>query len=355
MRFSRRPGRDRAPTPAVDATAAALAEAETLVGAGRVPDAIDRLAAANRMHRDPAIEIRTLRLRDEAASAIGPGPGRAPWPPVYADPFPDVVGALPEVDVTALTGDVVGGAVAHHGALIVRNLLAPADAQRVIDGIHRAEAHRAGRGRDTTPGPEDAAWYDPYPQRYGPQTRAMVEKRGNVWMADSPANTALVLDLLVARGVIGAVAAHLGERPCFSLQKSTLRHLRAEPGFGGWHQDGAFLGDDVRTMNVWAALTPCGGDLPTPGLELVPRRFGEILSTEGGMVAHSVDPDLVEQLAGDTPPVRPEFGVGDGLMFDERFLHSTYLPAHMTDDRYALECWLFAPSHRSPEYLPFLV
>ena len=167
-------------------------------------------------------------------------------------------------------------------------------------------------------------------------------------MADSPANAALVLDLLVARGVIGAVTDHLGERPCFSLQKSTLRHLRAEPGFGGWHQDGAFLGDDVRTMNVWAALTPCGGDLPTPGLELVPRRFDEILSTDGGMVAHSVDPDLIAQLAGETPTVRPEFGVGDGLMFDEKLLHSTYLPAHMTDDRYALECWLFAPSHRSP-------
>ena len=183
----------------------------------------------------------------------------------------------------------------------------------------------------------------------------MVERRGNLWMADSPANAAVVLDLLETRGVIGAVATHLGERPCFSLQKSTLRHLRAVPGFGGWHQDGAFLGDDIRTMNVWAALTPCGGDLPTPGLELVPRRFDEILSTEGGMVAHSVDPDVIARVAGDTPPVRPVFGVGDGLMFDERFLHSTYLPEHMTDDRYTLECWLFAPSHRSPEYMPFLV
>jgi hypothetical protein len=90
-------------------------------------------------------------------------------------------------------------------------------------------------------------------------------------MADSPANAALVLDLLVARGVIGAVATHLGERPCFSLQKSTLRHLRAIPGFGGWHQDGAFLGDDVRTMNVWTALTPCGGIRLREGLAKKPH------------------------------------------------------------------------------------
>jgi hypothetical protein len=60
-------------------------------------------------------------------------------------------------------------------------------------------------------------------------------------------------------------------------------------------------------------------------------------------------------VAADAPPVRPEFEPGDGLMFDEHFLHQTYLHEHMTEARYALECWLFAPSHRSPDYLPFLV
>ena len=25
-----------------------------------------------------------------------------------------------------------------------------------------------------------------------------------------------------------------------------------------WHQDGAFYDSDVRTMNIWIALTPCG-------------------------------------------------------------------------------------------------
>jgi len=174
-------------------------------------------------------------------------------------------------------------------------------------------------------------------------------------MADSPANTAMVLDLLNSRGVIEAVADHLGERPCFSLQKSTLRQL--EPGFqrASWHQDGAFLGSDVRTINVWTALTACGGDRPTPGLELVPKRMDQILSVDGGIVVSSISPGLIEEVTRETPTVRPEFEPGDGLVFDERFLHCTYLHEHMTEDRYALECWLFAPSHRSPEYLPFLV
>ncbi len=123
----------------------------------------------------------------------------------------------------------------------------------------------------------------------------------------------------------------------------------------GWHQDGAFLGSDVRTMNVWVALSPCGGDRPTPGLEVVPKRLPEILSIEGGMGPISIAPALLEQVAADAPPVRPEFEPGDGIMFDERFLHRTYLHENMSEDRYALECWLFAPSHPSPDYLPFLV
>ncbi len=145
--FQRGLGRDRRPEPGdTDTTAAALSEADELARAGRLRDAIDRLVEANHAHRDPAVEIRTLRLREAAAEAIGPGPGRRPWPPVYADPFPDVHGALPEIEIDALTAEVLGGAVAHHGALIVRNLLRPDDARRIIDGIHRAEAQRERSG-----------------------------------------------------------------------------------------------------------------------------------------------------------------------------------------------------------------
>jgi hypothetical protein len=336
------------------ATTSTLSAADELVRVGRVRDAIDRLADANRARRDPAIEIRLLQLRQDAVCSLDRSSARSPWPPVYDDPFPETVGCLPEVHVADLNAEVLGGAVAHHGGLIVRNLLELEDARRIIDGIHRAEAQRH-RIDDDVPEDEGASWYTPYPASHGVSTRGRVQRRGGIWMADSPANTALVLDLLVSRGVIGAVARHLGERPCFSLQKSTLRRLPPVFSLTGWHQDGAFLGSDVRTMNVWTALSPCGGDRPTPGLELVPKRLSEILSTEGGMGPISIAPALLDLVAADAPPVRPEFEPGDGLMFDERFLHQTYLHENMTDDRYALECWLFAPSHSSPDYLPFLV
>ena len=334
--------------------ATVLEEADEMVRAGRIGDAIDRLTAANRVHRDPAVEIRALALRCDAVKAIDPGPGSSPWPPVYDDPFPDAVGCLPEVDVTDLSAELMGGAVAHHGGLIVRNLLASEDAGRVLDGILRAKA-QLDRVDDDVSDDEGASWYHTFPEMQGPNTRARVQRRGGIWMADSPANTALILDLLTSSGVIGAVAGHLGERPCFSLQKSTLRCVAPVFTLSGWHQDGAFLGSDVRTMNVWTALSPCGGDRPTPGLEVVPKRLHEILSIEGRQGLISIAPEVLDQVSADAPPVRPTFEAGDGLIFDERFLHQTYLHENMSEPRYAVECWFFAPSHPSPEYLPFLV
>jgi hypothetical protein len=339
----------------VHATASILEEAEELSRAGRPVDAIDRLVAASREHRDPTIEIRLLRFREEAARAVEPEAGRSPWPPVYEDPFPDVVGRVPEIELAELRADVMGGAVAHHGALIVRNLLEPGHAQHVIEGIHRAKQQR-DRNDDPPAGDDErTSWYVQYPLGPGINMRPRVEQFGGIWLADSPANTAFVLDVYAKRGVIPVVAEHFGERPCFSLQKSALRQLAPVFGPTGWHQDGAFLGADVRSMNVWTALSACGGDRPTPGLEIVPKRMAGLLPSDSGIVRNSVASTLIDQTIAETPSVRPEFEPGDGILFDERLLHRTYLPEHMTRDRYALECWLFAPSHPSPEYLPFLV
>jgi hypothetical protein len=167
--------------------------------------------------------------------------------------------------------------------------------------------------------------------------------------------TAQILDDLAAAGVIDVVSSHLDERPCFSLQKSTLRRIPAKDRVTGWHQDGSFLDAGVRTMNVWVALSRCGGDYPSPGLEVVPRRIAGILPVGDALTAYAISFDVVDEIASETPVIRPEFGPGDALMFDERFLHRTYLNGFMTEARYALECWLFAPSHHSTSYIPFLV
>ncbi len=122
----------------------------------------------------------------------------------------------------------------------------------------------------------------------------------------------------------------------------------------GWHQDGAFLGEGIRALNVWIALTPCGRD--SPGLDLLPRRLDEIVETgtRGSYFDWAVGGDLVAELAQETPVVRPEFAAGDALLFDEMYLHRTATDPSMLHSRYTIETWCFAPSAYPPGHVPIV-
>jgi Phytanoyl-CoA dioxygenase (PhyH) len=330
-----------------------MVEADRLVRRGQLVEAVDLLTSVYRTDPEPDLAIRLRDLRHAATSSFDVGPGRTPWPPGYDDPFPDVSGRVPEIGRAELTTDVLGGAVAHHGALVVRGLFDDDMVARSVEAIHRTQDERE-RGSANGWG---TAWYRPFasPQKRDEGLRRMVAEQGGTWLADSPAGTAQVLDDLASTGAIDVISRHFGERPSFSLQKSTLRRSRPKVKLVAWHQDGSFLDRGVRTMNVWLALSRCGGDYPAPGLEVVPRRMPEVLPVDGELTPHSISFDLIEQVATETPIIRPEFGPGDALMFDERLIHRTYLDHSMTEYRYALECWFFAPSHRSTGYVPFLV
>lgn len=356
-----------------------LDEVADLIARGCLVEAVDALAAANRRAPDPALETALVALRHDAAVSVPRSAGRSPWPPVYADPFPEVSGRLPEVAAAELTTEVLGGAVAHHGALIVRGIFSADQVERTVTAIERAHRrHEAeaveGAGTAGTGGPvgdddgsrhgddqpfeggdDEGAWYRPFPATgHDEVLRRMVARDGGTWLADSPSSTARILDELEACGVTAAITAHLGERPYFSLHKSTLRRSLPVNKIVGWHQDGSFYDPDVRTMNVWVALSACGGSQPSPGMELIPRRFEEILPVAGEPTKHSISYDLIAELAADCPTVIPEFAPGDGLLFDEHFVHRTHLAPGMTEIRYALECWFFAPSHLVSNYVPLL-
>jgi hypothetical protein len=343
-----------------DATAAdsELIRAERLVREGRLADAVAALADQARRNPDSPVAIRSVDLRRKAAIAYSAeaGPGRSPWPPLYPDPFPDVAGTLPEIEASMLTADVMGGAVAHHGCLLVRGILGPTQVARAVDAIDRAQAARHLLAESSRADAGDNPWYRPFDSHtMAPESvRNMVASQGGTWLADSPAGTAIVLGDLRAAGILTAITEHFGEHPFFSLQKSTLRRSLPINKLTAWHQDGSFLGPEIRTMNVWLALSTCGAEHPAPCLEVVPKRVDEILPTEGNLGQSSIAFDLVDAVAADTPVIRPEFRPGDGLIFDERFLHRTFLSPDMTEPRYAVECWFFAPSHSAESYVSFL-
>ncbi len=109
--------------------------------------------------------------------------------------------------------------------------------------------------------------------------RAWVRASGALWTADSPRMLFELLDVVDATGIGALVEGYFGERPALSANKCTLRRVPADASTN-WHQDGAFLGRDVTTLNLWLALSPCGAD--APGLDIVPRRFDDILAHRHG-------------------------------------------------------------------------
>lgn len=323
-----------------DLRAAALA----LAAERRFAEAIVAGSQYNRIHRDEEIERLLVVWRMSAFATremIEPDPA---WPPEFADPFPGQSG-VPEIQATELTTDILAGAIRHHGALLVRGLIPAVTADKLAAGVDKALAGFAAWVDDKTL-PSDQ-WFTAAPVRDFCQIgryRPWILAGGGVWAADSPHMLFELTELLEKTGLIDMVTGYLAERPALSVGKTTLRRVAASLNNTDWHQDGSFLGKDVRSVNLWVALSPCGRD--ASGLDVVPRRIPYIVETgtQGATFEWAVGPGTVDVLAQETPVASPEFAAGDALLFDHLFLHRTSLPANRSKDRWAIECWMFSPS-----------
>jgi hypothetical protein len=278
--------------------------------------------------------------------------GPAVWPPSLPDPFPGVAG-IPAIEASALTAEILGGAILHHGSLRVNGLVKPDVVERLKAGIDRAIAAQdeANAGRPDA----DGNWYSPLDVPSLTKARQWSQGCGAVWTADSPPMLEAVIGALRECGVLDAIAGLMGERPALSVAKSTLRRVQPTGGHD-WHQDGAFLGRDVRSVNVWLALSNCGST--APGMDVVGSRLPYILQTHshGAYFDWSVGQGMVDILAeGGAPVLTPEFGPGDALLFDHMMLHRTSVKPGMTGTRWAIESWFFAPTCYPYDQIPLLV
>jgi hypothetical protein len=210
---------------------------------------------------------------------------------------------------------------------------------------------------DGAPASETGPWWVPFkpvpPYSVG-GGRQWIWDQGSVWAVDSPRGLFDLTEILRGIGLIDVIAEYLGEWPALSVKKCTLRKVPADTGTN-WHQDGAFLGEAIRTLNVWIALSPCGDD--SPSLDVVPRRLDRIVETgtEGALFDWSVGEPVADRLLEGRPPVRPRFAAGDAMLFDELFLHRTGVSPGMARDRYTVESWFFAPSSYPHDQIPIVV
>ncbi|MGI8571027.1 MAG: phytanoyl-CoA dioxygenase family protein [Solirubrobacteraceae bacterium] len=266
------------------------------------------------------------------------------------DPAP---GAIPELSPGEISPGFLRAAILRNGCAIVRGLV-PEDRARALaedlDHIFRRRASDLS-GSESGEG-EDLLYEEFVPQQpYVLIERPWVYQAGGIWLSDSPRMMAEVFHLYERVGLRQLVSDFLGGRPVLSVNKSTLRRAHASYSRIDWHQDGAFMGE-VRTLNVWLSLSDCGDR--APGLVMVPRRIERIVQTgtPGARFDWSVSPVVAEDEAGSAGIIHPAFAPGDAVLFDNFFLHATWVHDGMPDPRYALESWFFNPAAFPSEYVP---
>jgi hypothetical protein len=310
---------------------------------------IERLIEENRSEEDLEHERALLHLRNLLAiRLLEQGAVDHGHPEPDYDALPE--GPLIEIAADQLTPGLLRAGILRGGCVLVRGLVSQERAERLAQDIDRCFAERARHDADRSFDPRFYTKFEHDPRRGVRLLREWIKEGGGVLAVDSPRLSFEMADALREAGLPELVEAYLGGPPLLSGDKTTLR--KAEPSVSGaWHQDGKFMGE-VRALNLWLSLSHCGRD--APGLDLVPRRLNEHVTTQTdeAMMLNQVSQRTAEETAGELPILRPIFEPGDALLFDELFLHKTASHDSMRRPRYAIESWFFAPSGFPPDYVP---
>jgi hypothetical protein len=308
---------------------------------------VDELSARARQQPDSSLEAQIIaarhRLGRQLLSAPMSAGARAVSPVSLGldDPFPDVDTRPPEIGRRDLDVDLLRGAIAHHGCLLVHDFF-PAqtmallrdDIDRLADGF---DAWSASDNQRTTP-----PWYEPFEAPdavLALALRNMCGPLGTFYAADAPRPFLHLTDAFDAAGLQELMLEYLHEPVLLGLEKTALR--RVPPGVPtAWHQDGIRFGRDVGLLNVWVSLCHCGTDAPTLGV--LPKRLSEILPLDSGSsIPWEIQPAAMAAAAEDVEPVELVLEPGDAILFDEMLAHSTIRHDRMTKPRYCADAWFF--------------
>jgi len=316
----------------------ALDTADRLAAEDRALDAVRLLVGANREYHDAKLAARIVDLRHLAFRQQGVGVGTGAFDSDAPDLFESQL--IPEVSHRDFTIESLRSAIRHHGMLLVRGFAERTDTRALASDIERAFSAFDDAQQRGAPGAD--GWFRPYSYDRV-SDRAAKRAAGCVLAVDSPPAMFDVIETFERASVGQLVGDYFGETPALLARKWSLRKVERDATTGDWHQDGAFMGQDIRSLNVWLTLSDCGD--VAPGIDVVARRIDGILETgtEGAFFPWSIGAPVAER-AAEGHVVRPIFEACDALLFDHLCVHRTAVDREMTQDRYAIEAWFLAPS-----------
>jgi len=297
------------------------------------------------------VRLRNLRVKFGHRISMRPRTDVSPKIKPAKNPFPDIVNDIPELDYKDVTPKILRGAIQHQGALIARNFLSDEDIVSLREGIDKtfdestkyfSDDPKIIQTRD-----KKSPWFRldlPIKGVFDKGSVGFMHRTGSVWTFLSPFVVHRLLNAFEDAGLLPTLDEYFEGRTCLSFNKSVLRRLDPLKRPADWHQDGAFMTEDIKSVNLWIALSDCGAGTDCPGMDFVPKRLNEIVPTGTNKAAHgwSVSPESVDEWFKDCPPVTPTYKAGDGIFFDHYNLHATSYSPDYTKTRYALETWFFA-------------
>ncbi len=279
------------------------------------------------------------------------------------NPFPGLKNDIPEMEYKDVTSDILTGAIIHHGALIVRNFFGNGIVENFRKGIdetfYESSKHFALDLQDkpTEPIDERSPWFRrqlPGEKLFDPGSVGFMLMTGSVWTFLSPAVCHDLLKSFEDVNLRGLLDEYFDDRTCLSFNKSVLRRMDPLGHPADWHQDGAFMDEHIKSINLWVALSDCGAGTDCPGMDFVPKRLNKIMPTGINKAKYdwSVSHESVSEWFKDCPPVTPTYKAGDAIFFDHYNLHVTSYSPEYTKRRYALETWFFAQKHAASNQSP---
>ena len=267
---------------------------------------------------------------------------------------------VPEVDAGDFSGEVLLSAMANSGCLIVRGFFDPGIAatfkpliDKMLDVAYEEDPAGGDPVADTLNNPPEAL-SSLIPGNVWSNSRGFHRRSGSVMCVESSGICEHLIELYEARGLKEIIANYLGEQPCLSALKWVLRRSKLPVNPAGWHQDGAFMGKEINSLNMWLPLDHCGGDTGAPGMDILPVRLLDIVGAgeDDAALSWSVGDGAVNQRYGEDMLVSPEFHPGDAFFFDHFLLHRTQYRESFERLRYAIETWFFGAGNFPKNQVP---
>lgn len=334
--------------------------AQELALSGKWREALALLMEAYSYSPSSTLERQMIDMRIRAFRHMDWPMPDVPWPPHHSH-LETKENKLPELAPEALNADALRSGILGNGGLIVRGLMP----NNIVDEMRASidQVLHVRHGGETKL-EDTSSWYSRSEQVKGGPTQffALGDKNlsesASVWAVDSPRMANRLIQFYESIGLPELLHGYFSEPALLSVKKWVLRRVAPENGGqAGWHQDGQFLGDGIRTVNLWVALTDCGGDADAPGMEIVAGENSRIYETgsHGAPFDWTVGQGLVDEISKKSPVLCPRFSPGDALFFDHYNLHRTAFGSNHSQARYAIESWFFAASSAPVKQIPVLL